>query len=790
MNGKGIVLYDVGYEIIGDTTFIKLYGKKENIPVKRLIRYEPYFYAKWVEEEKLKKTKFIENDEIIEVKRIEKVKKYLYGKEEEFYKVYASKPSHIPKLKSFIKHNYEGQCYEYDITFRRRFLYDFQITPLDMVIIEEEGEEIKDIIEEKENNDELIVMAFDIEVFNPKGVPDPKKDEIISISFYTKIGNGVISTKGDESFIIKVKNEKEMLEKFVELIKYYKIDVLVGFNSSSFDIPYIIERMKKYKMDELTFIRNEKPSKIRKGLSTGYNIPGIIHFDLYPIVRLFGGMGVIGGINRFTLEEVYKTITKKEKKMVDRLNIWEMWEKGEVKELLEYSLGDAKSTFEVAEYVLPLAIELSKLTKVPLGETALSTSGQFVENLLMFNATRRNEIIPSKPSYDEIRKREFNPVEGAFVKLPEPGIYENIAVLDFRGLYPSIIISYNIDPNTIVEEGEAYESPIGIKFRKDKLGLIPETLKELVETRAKIKDMLKKMDKHSEQYQKLSAKSQALKIISNSFYGYLGYARSRWYNRDCAASVTAFGRKHIKEAWEKSEKEGFEVLYIDTDSLFLLMKGKSKEDVLKFLENINNELPGSMELELEGFYKRGIFVSKKSGAKGAKKKYALLGEDGSIKIRGFELVRRDWSKIARELQRKVLEVILEKGSKEEAVNIVKQYIKKLRKGEVELKELAIMTQLNKPLGAYEVISPELSAALKLKKAGREVGRGMIIEYVIGKRGNTISEKATPLELAEDYDAEYYINNQIIPAVMKILKELGVDEKELDRKGQSSLSEFF
>ncbi len=786
MEKEKIEIYDITYEVIGNNTFVKIFGKRGKERVKRLFKYDPYFFSEG-EEEKIREVKVVDREEI-SVKRVEKEILYDYEKKE-LVKVFVSKPSDVPKIKSFVKHNLGYPCYEYDITFRKRFIYDYQVNPLGAIEIESRGEEVVDIIQSFEREEEFNVMAFDIEVFNPKGVPNPKKDEIISISFYTKIGNGVITTKGEESFVIKVKNEKEMIEKFIDLIRFYDVDVLVGFNSSSFDIPYLIERMKRNRLGELSFVRGEKPSKIRKGLSTGYNIPGIIHFDLYPIVRLFGGMGVIGGVNRFTLEEVYHTITRKEKKMVDRLKIWDLWN-NDVEELLRYSLEDSKATFEIAEYILPLAKELASISKTPLGETALSTSGQFVENLLMFNATRRKEIIPSKPSFEEIKRREMNPIEGAFVKLPSPGIYENIAVLDFRGLYPSIIISYNIDPYTIIYEGEGYESPVGVKFRKDKIGLIPETLKVLVETRAKIKEELKTLDKYSERYKKLSARSQALKILANSFYGYLGYSRSRWYNRECAASVTALGRKHIKEAWEKSEEKGFEVLYIDTDSLFLLMKDKSKEDVLRFLEEINSELPGAMELELEGFYKRGIFVSKKSNSKGAKKKYALLGEDGSIKIRGFELVRRDWSRIAKEVQRKVLEIILEKGSKEEAVSVVKDYISKLREGRVKLKDLAIMTQLNKPLGAYEVISPELSAALKLKKSGKHVERGMIIEYVIGKKGKSISEKAVPLEIAEDYDAEYYINNQVIPAVMKILKELGVEENELRRGNMPSITDYF
>ncbi|EQD40451.1 DNA-directed DNA polymerase, family B, conserved region domain protein, partial [mine drainage metagenome] len=158
----------------------------------------------------------------------------------------------------------------------------------------------------------------------------------------------------------------------------------------------------------------------------------------------------------------------------------------------------------------------------------------------------------------------------------------------------------------------------------------------------------------------LGARSQALKIVSNSFYGYLGYARSRWYSRACAASVTAYGRHYIQDAIAKAEENGFKVLYGDTDSVMMLLNGKTHESAVEFAADFNSKLPESMELELEDFYRRGIFVGKKAEQKssGAKKKYAMISYDGRVKIRGFELVRRDWSKIARETQRKILDSIL------------------------------------------------------------------------------------------------------------------------------------
>jgi len=427
-------------------------------------------------------------------------------------------------------------------------------------------------------------------------------------------------------------------------------------------------------------------------------------------------------------------------------------------------------------------VEMAKVSRTTLGEASISTTSQLVEFMEMGYARERKQMIPNRPNDAEVSQRLANPYEGAYVKTPEAGIYDRIVVFDFRGMYPSIIIAHNIDPSTICTNcSDYFESPNGVKFRKDLIGLVPLSLKILIDERAEAKKEYKK----NPESKALGARSTALKIVANAFYGYLGYPRSRWYSRECASSITAYARLFITQTIEQSEKFGFKVLYSDTDSVMLQMGSKTKEDVTMFLKQVNASLPPGMELELEDFYTRGVFVGKRGAEAGAKKKYAMLSESGKIKIKGFELVRRDWAKIARDTQLAVLEAILKEGSKEKAVKEVKDAIARLRSGEVPLKELAIHTQLRKGIGGYDIKSPELGAAKKANHQGvkrREESEGAAIGYVITKHGNTISEKAEIEETAQDYDADYYINHQLIPATLKILKELGINEEELKGGG--------
>jgi DNA polymerase I len=680
-----------------------------------------------------------------------------------------------------------------------------KLVPLYIVTYEREGRFIKRIISVKAGEPKLSSMSFDIETYNPAGAPRMEKDPIIMMSYCSGADaatpanipvKGVITYKDcAQKFVERVTDEKAMLERFCQIVKTEDPDILIGYNSSNFDLPYLVKRSNATKMKMMLGRYGSDIKEVKKGLTNGMRLNGRVHVDLYPMVKFFGFIGIIK-TQKFTLDAVAEDVLGKTKVKISKEDIWKSWDSGDIEKLCEYSLVDSELTQALGDRLIPIELEMSSVAKMPLFETAISTSGQLVENLLMYHATEKGILIPGRPEGEAIGERLAAPIQGAFVKLPEPGIYENVAVLDFRGLYPSIIVSYNIDPGTLLpqdkkpESTDAFVSPTGAAFSKKEVGLIPFVLDYLIDMRMVLKKKLKSLDKGSDDYVRLSARSHAFKILANSFYGYMGYARSRWYSRPCAESVTAWGRKHITETIETAEASGFQVLYADTDSVFLLYK--DKKAVIDFMNKINSSLPEKMELELEGFYPRGVFVSKKGGEeRGAKKKYALLGEDGRIKIRGFELVRRDWSKIAKETQLKVLEAILKEGSKEKAAKIIRDVVARLQSGKVPLEMLAISTQLNKNPGSYEIASPELSAAKKLVRAGLPAEKGTVISYVVGKSGKSISEKAEPLELAKDYDPDYYINNQIMPAVMKIMKELGYDEYSMKVGGkQKSLDSFF
>jgi len=788
MELEGIIL-DIDYIMLGERGIIR-FALKTSEKVYELIdkSFYPYFYLIPANDRISKE--MLASFEIPEakVRQVEERRAYLFGKEVRVFQVFTDNPRNIPALSEAMREF--GECYEHDIVFWKRYIIDKDISPLKGVKVsahEEDGKLVVDNIESVSLNEiALSHVSFDIETYNPKGVPRPEKDPVIMISYTNGSDSKVLTTKKiEKDFVLIFENEKSLIQGFSNIISELDPDIIAGYNSSNFDLPYLLARSKATKANFSIGRLSGDVKKEHHGLIEAVRIPGRVNLDIYNVAKFVSVVGAaekLIKVNNFKLDEIYTAVTGKKKKMVERKDIWRLWDSNELDELAEYSLGDSLVLDELYDFFIPLELEVAKVSGTTLGEAAISTTGQLVEWLLMREAHKNNQIIPNKPSDEEIERRLANPVEGAYVKTPEAGIYKNIAVLDFRGLYPSIIVAHNIDPSTICNDcTDYYESPIGVRFRKEPIGIAPKLLKSLIEERIEVKKAYKKDPDNKA----LGARNMALKILANSFYGYLGYARSRWYSRECAGSVTAYGRQYIMNVINEAEKSGFKSLYTDTDSVFLLLEGKSKDDVFAFLKKINSMLPSGMELELEDFYTSGVFVGKRSGDVGAKKKYALLSENGRIKIRGFELVRRDWADIARETQRKVLELILKEGSKEKVIETVREVIEKLRSGNVPIKELVIHTQLRKSIRSYDVTSPELAAAKKAIERGQKKVdelEGTTIGYVITKHGNTISEKAELEEFATDYDADYYIEHQVIPATLKILKELGYSADELNGKG--------
>ncbi len=749
---------------------------------------KPYFYlvpnatVEDVEAKVLKIKTFYQGTDAKPVS-IEKTKKKLNDKVVDVLKVICSHPGHVPLIAAESKQF--GQPFEHQIPFIIRYLLDRKLTPMNLVEVKYSGNLLESINSISSIESPLLrVLAFDIETYNKNIKSDPRRDPCLMISYATDKHSGVLTygKKFTEKYVEVLANEKEMLERFCEVVRENHADVVATYNGDEFDLPFLTERAKVLKADFRLGRDKALPKSRKKGIRLATSIGGRIHFDAYPVIAFLNFIGAFR-LERMRLQDAALAITGKNLKAdIEKKDIHKMWDHGTQKELdylAHYSINDSVACLAIVENVLPLQIELARLTGNLMFDSSRLSAMPLVEPFIMKKALIRGELIPSKPSYGEVSGRDQAPVEGAFVKIPEPGVYEKIAVLDFKSLYPSIIISHNVGPdsyNCQCCKEDAYVSPQGHHFCKKHKSIIADTLEEILDSRFAIQKTMKTIaSKESEEYKQLYARQWSLKILANSVYGLTLNARFRWYTREGGEATTAWARQYIQDTMKKAEDSGFKVLYGDTDSLMLLYR--DEKDILEFKEKINKTLPERMELELEDFYPRGLFVAKRGDGKGAKKKYALINKEDKIKIRGFELVRRDWSKVARQTQRSVLEIILKEGNVDKAVKLVRKTIEDLQSGNVPLDDLVIVTQLRKKPSEYEIKSPEVSAYEKAIKAGLQVPDA-VVSYVVTTKGKTISEKAFVREMAKDYDANYYIGHQILPSVLKILSELGITEDDL------------
>jgi DNA polymerase I len=751
-------------------------GKKLKVLLrndKTLIAYDefaPYFYYGGGDKD-------ISKEDAENIEKITGIEKE--GKK--FLKISVKDPKYLHEL----EHHLPGDSYEYDIPIYFRYLIDNNLFTTKYYDFQVEKDKIKGWSEVKDSVPKFKMCAFDIEVYVSGGkMPDPEKDPVIMIGFYD-------GTKKKTFFWIKEKNsEKEMLQDFVETIKKEDYDIILGYNSSNFDFPYLKKRCHKFGL-KLDLGRDGSEVQIRRGgVFLKADIFGRVHLDAFDSVEFLTGISALR-LPSNDLDSVYKALFGKEKIKIEPENFGRYWEEGgkNFELLKEYNIEDTLAAYEIGEEVLPLFIQISKVLGLHLYEVARMSTSQMVEWLLIRESFKRKELVPLRAEEEVVRERMQHPIKGAFVKLPEPGLHERIAICDYRSLYPTLIISYNISPNTLNCKccKDAHVAPeVGHRFCKKKKGILPQVLEELIEIRAQVKKEMKKHKEGTPEYRALHFKQWGLKILLNSAYGYQAFARGRWYCREAAESITAWARHYIHDTIARAEKAGFHVLYSDTDACFLKLGEKTKKDVEKFVEDVNKSLPEKMELEFEGYYPRCIFVTTRGGGIAAKKRYALIREDGTIEIVGFEFVRRDWSRIAKETQEKVIEAVLKEGKTQKAVEVVTKAIDDLRKKKVSTDDVKIYTKVVRALASYEQQAPHVKAAKKLIAAGYKVPAGSTIEYVVVKGKGSISDRSIPIQLlrpTHEYDAEYYINNQVLGAVMKILEMLGIKEKDLKGKGK-------
>lgn len=589
-----MVLLDIDYVTEEDMPVIRLFGtfmtEKGPKSIIALDRdFQPYIYVIPNHLEKCR-------EELAEfnVVRVEKVGRKDLGRPVNVLKVFFKHPQDVPRLRDEIANlDSVEDIREYDLPFYRRYLIDKGLFPMGKVQIHgnfissreyrgclSEDTHILEITGEpvllESDFPELKILSFDIETYNPKGMPRAEEDPIIMISLSSNEGlRKVISTaECDFDFVKTVATEEEILEEFMSTVKKENPNIILGYNSDNFDFNYINERAKKLGISVDLGTDGSSLKFMRRGFTNAALVKGRVHVDLYLVVRRYLSM------DRYTLERVYWELFGEDKEDIPGNEICDYWDNGglQLDSLFKYSLDDAEAVTKIGEKMLPLTMELTRIVGQPFFDVARMATGQLVEWYLIRKAFEVGELVPNKPSSAEHSDRRGKRAAGGYVKDPEKGLHENIVYFDFRSLYPSIIISKNVSLDTLVRdciEGSCHVSPeAGYLFLKEPRGFVPSVIGNVLSERVRLKTMMHQATDERE-IQLLNVQQEALKRLANSMYGVYGFSRFRWYSLECADAITAWGRDYIKNTMKKAEEFGFKPIYADTDGFYAVYEGHS-----------------------------------------------------------------------------------------------------------------------------------------------------------------------------------------------------------------------
>ncbi len=777
-------LLDVTYGIIGNVPELRLFGiTNDGRRVLALDRsFRPYFYVLASGDVNAAFTNVKRKFEG-RVLSVEIIKRRLFGNEVDTIKVTATIPEKIRELRELAA-EVPGieDVLEADIRFSQRYLLDMGIKPSNWVVVDQ-CEEVKgnyqvDLVCLAKTRPRMIeehrlpsfrILAFDIEVYNPRGMPSPDRDPVIIISTMTK-EDGIKMFVTDDS-----KNDTKVIREFLDYFRRYDPDIVVGYNNNGFDWPYLVNRASRIGV-KLALSRMGNPPE--PSVYGHWSIIGRANVDLYNFIE------EINEIKMKSLDraaEFFGVVKRDERVLIPGHRIHEYWDDKLKRELLlKYARDDVVSTYGLAEKLLPFAIQLSSISGLPLDQVGAASVGARVEWMIFYEAVKRGELAPNR------EERPYETYKGAVVLEPRPGLHEDIAVIDFSSMYPNIMMKYNVSPDTLVpgDCSDCNVAPeVGYKFRKAPEGLYPGLLRVLVGNRRRVRELMKDYPENSPEWVLLNERQRALKVMANAMYGYCGWLGARWYRREVAESVTAWGRNLLKTVIEKARSMGLPIIYGDTDSLFV-RNIKDKVDAL--IDYINNEL--GFEVKIDKVYRRVLFTE-------AKKRYVGLTIDGEIDIVGFEAVRGDWAEIAKDVQEKVAEIVLSTGDVGKAVSYVKSIIDKVKAYQFNIDDVIIWKTLDKSLDDYKVLTPHVAAAKQLVEAGYKVGKGDMVGYVIAKgSGAKLAYRVKPYILIKDnreIDIDYYVEKQIVPAAMRILGVLGVKESQLmEGKAGKSILDYF
>ncbi len=601
----------------------------------------------------------------------------------------------------------------------------------------------------------LTYLSLDIET---KGY----EKEILSIAFCNPDTQQIFMQGGasdwpSEQPISWYPNERELLIGFLQRFQTIDPDLILGWNVINFDLDLLEQRCRHYRVP-FTLGRGGMEATILQPKQSGQvkvpAIPGRVVLDGIDNLK-----AAFWSFSSFTLGHVAsellgrtKLIESDQDKVAEILRLFNQ----DRSALAAYNLEDCRlveAIFEKTD-LLNFALQRAVMTGLPLGRQGGSVAA--FDNLYLPKLHRAGVV-----AYDIGSNKHTLSSPGGYVMDSQPGLYNNVLVLDFKSLYPSIICTFKIDPYGLAFSGETpIPGFLEAQFRREG-SILPSIIEELWHKRDQAKQ------------NRDNALSQAIKIIMNSFYGVLGSSGCRFYDPKLASSITRRGHEIIQRSRDIIETQGYQVIYGDTDSVFVLLGDNINEsEAAKIGQQLATKLndwwstylqsefnlSSALEIEFETHFLRFLMPTIRGSDTGSKKRYAGVIRrpegDTQIVFKGLESVRSDWTELAKLFQQELYQRIFSEQPYREYIT---KTVNQLKQGALD-SQLIYKKRLRRKLEEYQKnIPPHVQAARKLKKPGRS------ISYIITLNGpEPIAERHSRI------DYQHYIDRQLEPVADGIL----------------------
>ena len=395
-------------------------------------------------------------------------------------------------------------------------------------------------------------------------------------------------------------------------------------------------------------------------------------------------------------------------------------------DLIKYNKRDVEIMVRVEEkkHLIAFYNNVRKLARSQFCDVLQTSS--LVDNLMLWYAQKKFKVV--LPTRKHVSHAGY---KGAYVKEPELGMHEWVAVFDFSSLYPNIMKTFNMSPETVRTEESSTTVKVGeVYFDQSKTGIFPTVCTDFMLARNDIKKKMKTFEVGSESYNNLQAEYDALKSITNSVYGYACFENSRLYSFEVGSSITAIGRALIHFIEQNS---GIQILYADTDSVFIKLTAKDLEESLKVCEELSTTIQAAVDefvkqfgltahsfsMQLEKIYRR-LYL-------GGKKRYmGKIWYKGKkcdeLDVKGFETRRSDIPVIAKGFLKVLFGMVCDGVGQVEIEQFVAEFRKKLRAASIP--DLGFPVSI-KSLSSYK------SEPMHVRAMKYSLANGLIEENSVG-----------------------------------------------------------